>query len=157
VDDLLATLGLLVMIVQLAVMWTLTIYQPPTLAAFYAVVLPCPIGVWYVHLSCSCPFSIPIYVFFLFPRLARGSILASVIRIMPSGPLRVGALYVSGLFVAFSVACLAQFVWVCEMNIRPNSMGYVPIFTFERTLYPSHIVVMNGPHPASQSALIRDK
>jgi NADH:ubiquinone oxidoreductase subunit 6 (subunit J) len=44
---------------------------------------------------------------------------------MPGGPLRVGALYVSGLFVIFYVVIIAQFVWVCEMNEELNSAGYV--------------------------------
>jgi hypothetical protein len=60
-----------------------------------------------------------------FFRLSRGSILASVIRIMPRGPLRVGALYVSGLFVVFYVVVIAQFVWVCEANEEPDITGYV--------------------------------
>jgi hypothetical protein len=68
-----------------------------------------------------------IYASFTLFRLARGSILASVIRIMRSGrTLRVGALCVSGLFVVFYVVCIAQFLWVCEENIAPNSAGYVP-------------------------------
>jgi hypothetical protein len=58
-----------------------------------------------------------------FFRLARGSILASVIRIMPDGPLRVGALYVSALFVVFYVMIVAQLVWVCEANEEPNTVG----------------------------------
>jgi hypothetical protein len=36
-DDLLATLGVKVMIVQLAVLWSLAIFRPPTLAVFYVI------------------------------------------------------------------------------------------------------------------------
>jgi hypothetical protein len=74
------------------------------------------------------PLPIAIYTFFQFFRLARGSILASVIRIMPCGPLRVGALYVSGLFVVFYVGTIAQFVWICEMNEDRNRAGYASFF-----------------------------
>ena len=68
------------------------------------------------------PFTSSFTSFTLF-RLARGSILASIIRIMSSGPLRVGALSVSGLFAVFYVVTLTQYIWVCEANIIP---GYVP-------------------------------
>jgi hypothetical protein len=72
-----------------------------------------------------------IYASFTPFRLARGSILASVIRIMRSGrTLRVAALYVSGLFVVFYVVCIAQFLWVCEENIAPDPAGYVPSLEF---------------------------
>jgi hypothetical protein len=47
---------------------------------------------------------------------------------MPSGPLRVGALYVSGLFLAFYIVAVAQFVWVCETNLLPTPTGYVHVF-----------------------------
>jgi hypothetical protein len=66
---------------------------------------------------------------FTFFRLARGSILASVIRIMPDGPLRVRALYVSGLFVVFFAVAVAQLIWVCETNVEPNTTGYAPKFS----------------------------
>jgi hypothetical protein len=125
VDDLLATLGVLVMIEQQAVLWSLSIYQPPTLAIFYVVILSSQTIVWYVHSSYSCSFNATIYALFSFCRLARGSILASVIRIMPGGPLRDGALYVSGLFVVFYVVIVAQIVWVCERNDQLNHAGYV--------------------------------
>ena len=69
-----------------------------------------------------------IYTSFTLFRLARGSILASIIRIMSGGPLKVGALYVSGLFVGFYVVIIAQYIWVCEMNIEPTPAGYVPYF-----------------------------
>jgi hypothetical protein len=75
-----------------------------------------------------CPSKIVIYVLFSFFRLARGSILASIIRIMPGGPLRVVALYVSGVFVAFYVVTVAQIVWVCEMNVQLNKAGSVPLY-----------------------------
>jgi hypothetical protein len=39
VDDLLATLGMLVMIEQQCVLWARSIYEPPTLAIFYTVSL----------------------------------------------------------------------------------------------------------------------
>ena len=91
---------------------------------------------------------IVIYASFSFFRLARGSILASVIRIIPGGSLRVMALYVSGLFVVFYVVIIAQFVWVCEMNIEPNSSGCVPV---DSTLYLPHLV-MNGPNAVSHGA-----
>jgi hypothetical protein len=58
-------------------------------------------------------------------RLARGSILASVIRIMPGGPLRIAALYVSGLFGVFYVVIVAQYIWVCVINEELNDAGYV--------------------------------
>jgi hypothetical protein len=61
-----------------------------------------------------------------FFRLARGSILASVIRITPGGPLRVGALCVSGLFIVLYVLIVAQLVWVCETNMELNATGYAP-------------------------------
>jgi hypothetical protein len=80
-----------------------------------------------------------------FFRLSRGSILASVIRIMPGGPLRVGALYVSGLFGVFYVVIIAQYVWVCEANEEPDITGCVfgsPFLSY----FPN--VVMNAPHPA---------
>jgi hypothetical protein len=69
--------------------------------------------------------SLSVYAFF---RLARGSILASVIRIMPSNRLRVGAVYVSGLFMILYVMIMAQFVWVCQTNVEPDGSGYVPLF-----------------------------
>jgi hypothetical protein len=47
---------------------------------------------------------------------------------MPDGPLRVGALYVSGLFVVLYVAIIAQFVWICGMNEELDNTGYVPFF-----------------------------
>jgi hypothetical protein len=80
-------------------------------------------GTSMLHPSCSCPSSILIYAFFPFSRLARGSILASVIRIMPGGLLRIAALYVSGLFVVLFAVCIAQVVWVCEMELKLNSTG----------------------------------
>ena len=46
VDDLLATLGMLVMIEQLAVLWSLAIYRPPTLAVFYVAELSTPTVIW---------------------------------------------------------------------------------------------------------------
>jgi hypothetical protein len=125
-DDLLVFLGVLVMIAQQAVIWLCAIYQPPTLAILYAVILMGPSMVWYVHTPCS----IVIYIFIIFFRLARGSILASVIRIMPSGPLKVVAFYVSGLFLAFYIVAVAQFVWVCETKMLPTPTGYVYIFGF---------------------------
>jgi hypothetical protein len=60
-------------------------------------------------------------------RLARGSILASIIRIMGCGPLRVWALYASGFFVVFYVVTVAQFLWVCEVY-EPHPTGFVPFF-----------------------------
>ena len=63
-----------------------------------------------------------------FFRLARGSILASVIRIIPGGPLRIWALYVSGLFVVFYAVIFAQIIWVCAVHEQLNSVGYVPFF-----------------------------
>jgi hypothetical protein len=63
-----------------------------------------------------------------FFRLVRGSILASVIRIMPGGPLRVGALYVAGLFIVMYCAIVAQLIWVCEANMKLNDTGYVSFF-----------------------------
>jgi hypothetical protein len=128
VDDLLATLGVLVMIEQQAVLWSLSIYQPPTLPVFYAVILSSLTMVWYVHSSCSCPSNVTIHVLSSFCRLARGSILASVIRIMPGGPLRNVALFVSGLFVVLYGVIVAQIIWVCEMNERSNHAGYIPFF-----------------------------
>ena len=122
-DDLLATLGVLVMIEQLSVVWLLAIYEAPTIAAFYAAELSSPTIVWYVHSSCS---SMAIYPFFLSFRLARGSILASVIHIIPGGSLRVGALCVSGLFVIFYVVIIAQFIWVCQTDLEADDTGYVP-------------------------------
>ena len=47
---------------------------------------------------------------------------------MPGGPLRIAALYVSGLFVVFYMVTVAQFIWVCEMNEEPNDAGYVAFF-----------------------------
>jgi hypothetical protein len=47
---------------------------------------------------------------------------------MPGGPLRVVALYVSGVFVAFYVVTVAQIVWVCEMNVQLNKAGSVPLY-----------------------------
>ena len=78
----------------------------------------------------SCHSSIIIYTLFPFFRLARGSILASVIRIMLDGPLRVMALYVSGLFVVFYVVMFTQFISVCQRSIKPNSSEYVLVFGF---------------------------
>jgi hypothetical protein len=72
--------------------------------------------------SYSCPCCVSFTLF----RLARGSILASIIHIMRSSPLRVGALYVSGLFVVFHVVCIAQTLWLCERSIAPSHVGYVP-------------------------------
>jgi hypothetical protein len=48
VDDLLATLAVLVMIEQQAVLWALSIYVPPTLPVFYAVTLSIQTIVWYI-------------------------------------------------------------------------------------------------------------
>jgi hypothetical protein len=124
VDDLLTTLGVLVMIEQQVVLWSLTIYKPPTLAVFYVVVLSGPTVIWYVHPSC-CHSSIGVYVFFSFFRLARGSILASIIRIISCGPLRVGALYVSGLLLMLYLVTIAQIIWVCQMNEKQDHTGYV--------------------------------
>jgi hypothetical protein len=67
---------------------------------------------------------------------------------MPCGPLRIVALYVSGLFVVFYVVIIAQFVWVCEISIEPNSSGYVPL---DSTLYLLDLV-MNGPNVVSHDA-----
>jgi hypothetical protein len=63
-----------------------------------------------------------------FFRLARGSILASVIRIIPGGLLRVGALCVAGLFIVMYCAIVAQLIWVCETNMKLNDTGYVSFF-----------------------------
>jgi hypothetical protein len=125
VDDLLTTLGVLVMIEQQVVLWSLTIYKPPTLAVFYVSVVSSPTVIWYVHPSCSCCSTIAIYAFFSFVRLSRGAILASVIRIIPGGPLRSGALYVSGLFVMLYILTIAQIVWVCQMDEERDYTGYV--------------------------------
>jgi hypothetical protein len=114
------------MIEQQAVLWLLTIYQPPTLAVFYVSVLSSPTAVWYNHHSRSCPSRIAIYTFFSFFRLARGSILASVIRIMPGGRLRVVALYLSGSFIVLYLVVVFQFVWVCETGVERDVTGYVP-------------------------------
>jgi hypothetical protein len=46
VDDLLAALGVLVMIEQLAVIWMYTIYKPPSLAVFYAIGISRHTMVW---------------------------------------------------------------------------------------------------------------
>jgi hypothetical protein len=123
VDDLLVTLGVLVMIEQQAVFWACSVYQPPTPAVYFTVIVSNQTLIWYLHRSFSCSLCIVTDALSLFLRLARGSILASVIRILPDGPLRVGALYVSGLFALFYVVILAQFIWLCEMNIEPNSAG----------------------------------
>jgi hypothetical protein len=77
---------------------------------------------------CSCRFDVAVYALYLFFRLARGSILASVIRIMPGSPLRTGSLYVSGLFVVFYVVIIAQFIWVCQGNFKSSPAGYAPFF-----------------------------
>jgi hypothetical protein len=156
VDDLLATLGLLVMIEQQAVLWQFTVYQPPTLPVFYAAALSCTTIIWYVRPSCSCPSSIAIDVFFPLFRLARGSILASVIRIMRGGPLRVAALYVSGLFVVLYIMIIAQFVWICQMDEKADSAGYVSFFGFHfRVVSASRC--HERPHPVSHGAISRRK
>jgi hypothetical protein len=124
VDDLLAALGILVMFEQEAVIWSGSVYQVPMVRVFYAEVLSGTTMIWYVRLSCMCPFfSSHLRVV----RLARGSILASVIRIMGSSPLKVGALYASGLFVVFYVVTVAQFLWVCEVY-EPHPTEYVTFF-----------------------------
>jgi hypothetical protein len=120
VDDLLVTLGVLVMLEQQAVLWARAVYQPPTPAVYYTLIVSSQTIMWYVHsslsslLRCDSRFVL---------RLARGSILASVIRILLGGSLRVGALCVSGLFALFYIVIIAQLVWVCEMNTEPNSAG----------------------------------
>jgi hypothetical protein len=75
------------------------------------------------------PSSITICTFFPFFRLDRGSILASVIRRMPCGPLRVGAFYVSGLFMVLYVVTIAQFVWGCETHMKrgPTALLWIPL------------------------------
>jgi hypothetical protein len=87
-----------------------------------------------------------VYTSFSSSRLARGSILASVIRIMPSGLLRVGALYVSGLFMILYIMIIVEFVWVCQTSLEPDGTGYVLFFGSTPELYPPH-VVMNDSHP----------
>ena len=83
-----------------------------------------------------------------FYRLARGSILASVIRIIPGGgSLRVGALCVSGLFIVLYVVLIAQLVWVCETNLELDGTGYVPSFGSDFRVVSASPHVMNGPHP----------
>ena len=150
-DDLLVVLGILVMIEQEAVLWSRGIYQSPTLGVFYTVVLSGQTMVWYVHSSFSGPFARHLRVFTLF-RLARGSILTSIIRIMSGGPLRVGALYISGLFVVFYVVIIAQFVWVCETNLELDGTGYVPSFGSDFRVVSASPHVMNGPHPVFHGA-----
>ena len=77
-------------------------------------------------LHAHAPSAVPFTFFSLF-RLARSSILASVIHIMPGGPLRVGAFFVSGLFVVLYIVIIAHFIWVCEINDEePDGAGYVP-------------------------------
>jgi hypothetical protein len=112
------------MIEQQAVLWSLSIYEAPTLPVFYVVVLSIQVILWYVHPSYSHLFSIVIYTSFSVFRLARGSILASVIRIMPVGPMRVMALYVSALLIVFCVMTIVQYVWVCQMDLKKTSTGY---------------------------------
>jgi hypothetical protein len=50
VDDLLATLGVLVMIEQQAVFWSRGVYQLQTLGVFYAVILSGQTMIWYVRI-----------------------------------------------------------------------------------------------------------
>jgi hypothetical protein len=69
-----------------------------------------------------------IYTSFTPFRLARGSILASIIGIMFGGPLKIGALYVSGLFGVLYVVIIDQYIWVCETNIEPTPSRYVLFF-----------------------------
>jgi hypothetical protein len=68
------------------------------------------------------PSCIAFSAFFALSRLARGSILASVIRIIPGGPLKAGALYVSGLFMVLYAATIAQLGWACH-NLDLDSAG----------------------------------
>jgi hypothetical protein len=130
VDDLLAALGVLVMIEQEVVLWSASVYQLPTVGVFYAEVLSNTTMIWYVPPSYSYAIHTVIYVSCSPFRLARGSILASIIRIMRIGPLRVGALYASGLFVVFYILIIAQFLWVCEVyvSIEPHQVGYISFF-----------------------------
>jgi hypothetical protein len=60
---------------------------------------------------------------------------------MPGGPLRVGALIVSGLFVMFYIVIVAQIVWVCQMNVESNHTGYVAFYKLHFS-DPAHFTIM---------------
>jgi hypothetical protein len=137
VDDLFVTFGVLVMIAQQAVLWSRSVYQQPTVAVLYTLTISGQTMLWYVYMPPPASFDIYYALLHSF-RLARGSILASVIRIMLDGPLKTRALYVSGLFVVFYVVAIAQFIWVCWDNNEP---AYAPLHPSE---YPPDEVVMNS-------------
>jgi hypothetical protein len=142
VDDLLIILGVLVMIEGQAIVWLGFIYRQPTLWVFYAAVFSSLSVVWYVYMPLQhCHLSV-----IAFSRLARGSIIASIIRIMPSGPLRVGALHASRLFVVFYVVAIAQLIRVCQKNDEPHVIAYVPfsVSTLRTRYYPPHFVVIQS-------------
>jgi hypothetical protein len=63
VDDLLAVLGVLVLIEQQAVMWAFSVDRLPTREAFYAQILSNITTIWYIHPSYSCPFHVVSYAF----------------------------------------------------------------------------------------------
>jgi hypothetical protein len=109
-DDLLAEVGMLVMIEQQGVLWARSIYESPMLTVIYAMDLTRQTMVWWVRPTSFVSSSIAINELSSFFTLARGSILASVIRFMPGGPPRIETLSISRLLVAFSVVAVAQIV-----------------------------------------------
>jgi hypothetical protein len=75
---------------------------------------------------------------------------------MPGDPLRVGALYLSGLFIVLYVVIIAQFVWVCETHVERGPTGYVPLLELTSESCPPDVGA-NGPHPGFHSAHTSDK
>jgi hypothetical protein len=71
VDDLLAVLGVVVMIEQQTVLLALSVDLLPTREAFFAQILSSATTIWYIHPSYSCSLSL---TFLRLARVCRGKL-----------------------------------------------------------------------------------
>jgi hypothetical protein len=70
-------------------------------------------------------------------RSARGSILASIVRIIPaSGRMRKVAYGACVVFALFYVVTITQFIWVCETHLQRAGGCVLMFFAFVLTIEP---------------------